>query len=136
MQEAVTVPAGMLVSDLVKLLREKRIGGVPVVDKYNVICGIVSVADVFKVMRIVRSLNTSSNWFANFGMGKKTIKVDEIYMREVITVLPETPVEEIIDIMLDKNVQAVPVMDARRKILYGVIGRHDVTYAALGNLEK
>ena len=136
MQEAVTVPATMLVADLVKILREKRIGGVPVVDKNHKVVGIVSVADVFKVMRIVRSLNnTSSSWFSNFAIGKKTIKVDEIYTREPITALPETPVEEIIEIMLEKGLQAIPVMDKDRKTLYGVVGRHDVTFAALGNID-
>ena len=131
-ETSVVVPLDMLVADLAKLLREMRISGVPVMDGKKKICGIVTVTDLFKVMKIARSFKMSRNWFSHFRFSNKILTIKEIYTRRLIAVLPETPIEEVAGLMLDKNIHTIPVMNQDRAILYGVIGRHDVTAAALG----
>ena len=72
---AILVPREMLITDLAHLLREKRIGGVPVIDENNKICGIVTVTDLFNVMNIVRKVGGKRNWFSNFMFSQKTMTV-------------------------------------------------------------
>jgi len=131
---AILVPREMLITDLAHLLREKRIGGVPVVDEENKICGIVTVTDLFNVMNIVRKVGGKRNWFSNFMFSQKTMTVKEIYTRKMYSVLQDTPIEVVVSLMLDKNIHTIPVMNDDQTILHGVIGRHDVTCAALGIL--
>lgn len=131
---AVVVPEDMLVTDLTRLLREKRIGGVPVMNKNKQIVGIVTVTDVFNAMKIVRRMHAKKTlWFSLFKLGKKTITVREIYTRKLISVIPDTPVERVVDLMLEKNIHTIPVMNDNQTELYGVVGRHDVTWAAFGD---
>lgn len=125
-------PLDMLITELATLLREKRIGGVPVVDENRKFCGIVTVTDLFNVMTIVRKVGGKRNWFSNFMYSKKTMTVKDIYTRKLISVMPETPIEIVIGLMLDKNIHTIPVMTDDQSLIFGVIGRHDVTCAALG----
>ena len=129
----VVVPEDMLVTDLTRLLREKRIGGVPVMNKDKKIVGIVTVTDLFNAMKILRRMNNNrSSWLDAFSAGKKSVNVREIYTRNVISVLPDTPVEKVIELMLEKNIHTIPVMNDNQTELYGVVGRHDVTWAVFG----
>jgi len=125
-------PLDMLITDLATRLREKRIGGVPVVNEQNKFCGVVTVTDLFNVMTIVRKVGGKNNWFSNFMFSKKTMTVKEIYTRKLISVLQDTSIEVVVGLMLDKNIHTIPVMNEDQTVLYGVIGRHDVTCAALG----
>lgn len=124
----------MLVTDLAVQLREKRIGGVPVIDENNRVCGIVTVTDLFNVMAIARRVGGKGNWFSAFMFSKKTMTVKEIYTRKIFSVLPDTPIEAVVSLMLDKEIHTIPVMNEDQSVLYGVIGRHDVTCAGLGIL--
>lgn len=127
-----SVSQDMLITDLATMLREKRIGGVPVVNDKGAVCGIVTVTDLFNVMSIVRKVGGKHNWFSNFMFSKKTMTVKEIYTRKLISVLPDSKIETVVGLMLDKNIHTIPVMNEDQTELYGVIGRHDVTCAALG----
>lgn len=134
-ENAFTAPLDMPVLELATLLREKRIGGVPVVNENGKFCGIVTVTDQFNVLSIVRKLSGKGSWFSNFMYSKKTMRVRDIYTRKLITVLPTTSIESVVSLMLDKEIHTIPVMNEDQTVLYGVIGRHDVTCAALGILK-
>ncbi|MDP3919915.1 MAG: CBS domain-containing protein [Candidatus Omnitrophota bacterium] len=132
-KSAIVVPLDMLITDLAKLLREKRIGGVPVMNEKEKICGVVTVTDLFRVMDIMRKVGKRrKNWFFNFMSSKKTMLVKDIYTRRLISVVPETSVEDVVNLMIDRKIHTIPVMNKEQTELYGVIGRHDVTAAALG----
>lgn len=52
-------------------------------------------------------------------------KVGEICSSEVVTCSPDTPVDEIASLMVDKRAHLIPVVDADRKVL-GVVARLDI----------
>ncbi|MCM8775482.1 MAG: CBS domain-containing protein [Candidatus Omnitrophica bacterium] len=134
---AIVVPDDMQVTDLVKILRDKRIGGVPVMNKDRKIIGIVTVTDVFNAMKIVRRMNRQkAAWLSLFTVGRKAILVKEIFSRKVISVLPDSPIEKVVELMMEKDIHTIPVMNEDQTILYGVVGRHDVTWAAFGDVVK
>ena len=132
-RSAVVVPEEMSVIELTRLLREKRIGGVPVMNKNKKIVGIVTVTDLFNAMKILRRMHQRKlQWLSFFSSGGQSISVKEIFTRKVISVLPDAPLEKVVELMLEKNIHTIPVMNENQTELYGVVGRHDVTWAVFG----
>ena len=121
------------ITDLVKLLREKRIGGLPVI-REGKMSGIVTVADVFKALQIAQNMHFGKLLHHSklFDVGKKMIRVKDIYQHKIISLLPESPIEKVLESMVTHDLHTLPVMDKNQTSVYGVIGRHDVTWAIFG----
>ena len=128
------VPEDMSIHDLTMTLREKRIGGLPVKNKKGDFCGIVTVYELFGAMEIARKMFFGKKeWYSQFRIGQRQISVKDIYKRDAISVLPQTPLEDLVEVMLRKNLHSLPVMDVTQKNLYGMIGRHDLTWIVFGD---
>ena len=129
-----TVSDDLDINELVKILREKRIGGLPVMNSKGKLSGVVSVYDTFKAMEIVRAMaHGKLVWYSKFNSGKEVIKVKDIYERTKVRVFLTTPLEEVVDAMLSNNLHTLPVFDEAKDIFCGVIGRHDLTWAVFGD---
>ncbi|MGH8012165.1 MAG: DUF190 domain-containing protein [Candidatus Binataceae bacterium] len=62
---------------------------------------------------------------APFNQGLPDVKVSEVMRREVATVHPSNPVTAVVDLLLNKNFTAVPVLDAAGKVV-GMISDNDL----------
>lgn len=51
--------------------------------------------------------------------------VEDLMTKEVITAKPETEVEEVVAVMLDKHLKSMPVVD-EEGVLIGSLGRRDI----------
>lgn len=129
----ITVSEELKITDLVKLLRENKIGGLPVFRNEKMI-GIVTVADVFKAFQIVQWMHLGKllQYAKLIDIGKKMIRVKDIYQRSTASFLPESPIEQVLECMVAHDLYTLPVMDEKKSVVYGVIGRHDVTWAIFG----
>lgn len=137
------VKANMAVRDdtpifeMTRILRNLRIAGLPVIDAKKKFIGIVTVADIFHAMETVRGMfRGKALWVSLFLSNRKLIRVKDIYYREFIHVLPETLAEDIVDIMLRRNLQAVPVTNKEQTELYGMVGRYELTWALFSPTEE
>jgi CBS domain-containing protein len=88
--------------------------GVPVVDDSGVVIGIVTAIDILKAIR-------GSN-------GNK--KLNTMVAKDIMTPNPsvvkkDTPIEDIIDIMIQKEIVLVPVVESNKKLI-GVVARLDI----------
>lgn len=130
----VAVSPKMPIPGLVKFLREQRIGGAPVFEDGKMI-GIVTVADVFVALQIVQRMHLGKlmRFSQLFDMGKKMITVKDIYRENPVSVQPETPIEKVLSTMVQEDLYTLPVMNADRTAVLGVIGRHDITWAIFGS---
>ena len=128
-----TVSEDLKITDLVRLLRENRVGGLPVFRSEKMI-GIVTVADVFKALQIVQGMYFGKllQYSKVFDVGKKMIRVKDIYQRSAVSLVPESPIEQVLEFMVVHDLYTLPVMDEKKSVVYGVIGRHDVTWAIFG----
>ena len=136
--EVVTVTPQTSVEDLAKILMEKRISGVPVVDDTGALVGIVTENDlirkekrlhiptVFRILDAVVYLEGVKQFDQDL---KRMVagKVGDICAQDVITVDEETTVTEIATIMSEKGVHLIPVVRDGR--LVGIIGKLDVVRA-------
>jgi len=134
-REIISVEPEMEVIELANLLWEKRISGVPVVDRSGKLLGVVTESDLIdqsknvhmpKVMTILDSMIFLENPNKLDQEIKKMTgtKVKDIYSEKIVTVNEDTPMSEIATIMADRSLHTLPVVKDDK--LIGVIGKADI----------
>jgi CBS-domain-containing membrane protein len=137
----ITVGVDTSVQELARLLAEHAISGAPVVDESGALLGVVTENDLIdqsKKLHIptVVTILDSVIYLENPDKMEKEMKkmagstVGDIFTRDVVTVNPETPVEEIATIMAEQRIHTLPVLKEGR--LVGVIGKRDIIKTLLG----
>lgn len=96
--------------DLAIKLLSGMYSGLPVVDDKGKVVGVVSEFDLLKAVRDGKAL--------------EQVKAEDIMSKNPICVSENTPVGEIIDLMMKHNIIRVPVV--RNENLVGVISRCDI----------
>ena len=85
--------------------------GLPVIDGNAKVIGIVTAVDILRALRQGKNLDS--------------LRAIDIMTRNPVVVKQDTEINEIIDIILQKAIILVPVVDADRKLI-GVVGRLDI----------
>jgi CBS domain-containing protein len=120
-KELVTVSPDMEIVKAAKILLEKGINGVPVVEAGKLV-GILCQSDLIAQQKKlpVPSLFTLLDGFIPLGSTKQFEKalhkiaattVSDAMTRDPVTVRPGTTIEEIATLMVDKNLHTLPVVD-------------------------
>lgn len=141
----VTVSPETTVEDLGRLFIEKGISGAPVLDAEKKLYGIVTENDLIKqnkrfhIPTLLRLFDAMIP-LERFGAVEAEIKrmsasrVSEICTKNVITVGPETSLQDIATIITEKGVHHLPVLSSGT--LIGIIGKIDVIKGVLGEADK
>lgn len=127
---AITVNENTTVIDLAHLLMRFKISGVPVINAFSNISGVVTATDLFhnmeNVITEIESIDSSLNHV--------DIPVSDIMTRDVFSVEEETTLFEIIKIMCSKRIHTLPVIKDGK--ILGIIGRRDVLNASYVTANK
>lgn len=108
--DPVTIKLGSKVSDALCMMKEYRIGGIPVVDEEMNLAGIVTNRD----LRFERNLDR---------------KIDEVMTREnLVTTTQSTNLEEAAEILQNHKIEKLPVVDKDGKLI-GLVTYKDITKA-------
>lgn len=99
----ITVTENQTKQQAARLLSQHRISGLPVVNDHNVVVGVVTEYDV---------------------ISKEGRTVGEIMTRGVISVTPDTDLEEVSHILVHERIKRLPVIDKGR--LLGIVSRADL----------
>jgi CBS domain-containing protein len=135
-KEVLTVKADTSVNDIAKLMGEHNISGVPVVDDQQRVIGIITEQDL-----IVRNTRLELPHFIQImdlgriplewpGHAQERMRhmlgaqATDVMTHKVITVSPETEIEDVAELMVKHGVNPVPVVEAER--LIGIISRADL----------
>lgn len=124
----ITITPQTSVSDALRMMREKKVRRLPVLDSKGQLVGIVSDSDLLYASP--SPATSLSVWEIHDLLYRLT--VDKVMVREVLTVTEDTPVEEAARIMADRKVGGLPVM--RGKELVGIITETDLFKAFLALL--
>jgi tRNA nucleotidyltransferase (CCA-adding enzyme) len=124
-----TIMQSKPVRDAERLMLRYGHSGLPVLDELGHLAGMVSLRDIEKARR----------------HGHEQIPVKGMMIRHVVTVGPDTPLDEVQDLMLAKDIGRIPVVEGANLLgivsrsdllehVYGgpVPGRHRTLYAAPG----
>ena len=118
--DPITITADTAVPTALRLMREKKIRRLPVVDRHGKLVGIVSDKDL---LHASPSQATSlAIWEITDLMSR--LKVEKIMTRDVISVTENTPLEEAALIMADRPFGSLLVL--RDKKLVGIITESDL----------
>ena len=116
----VTIPADTPITEALRTMRHAEVRRMPVLDEDGKLVGIVSEKDLLVASPSpVSSLTVSEVHYL-----LSHLLVSELMSRDVITVSPDTPVEEAARIMADYKIGGLPVMEGDR--LVGIITETDV----------
>jgi len=118
--QVVTTRPDATVSEVARLLKEKRIGAVLVTDSRAQLCGIISERD------LARGL-------AEHGAGLLKTKVEQLMTKDVVTCSPEDGVQQLMHKMTAGRFRHLPVIEDGD--LVGIISIGDVVKHRLEELE-
>lgn len=108
--DPVTIKIGSTVADALNMMKEYRIGGIPVVDGEMNLVGIVTNRD----LRFEKNLNR---------------RIDEVMTKEnIVTTTQSTNLEEAAEILQNHKIEKLPVIDKDGKLI-GLVTYKDITKA-------
>lgn len=138
--DVISVPPTMTIEAFARLLIENRISGAPVLDESGALKGIVTENDLISQNKRLHIPTIIRLFDAYIMLGKpdsieKELKkmtgstVEEICTKDVITITPDTSIEEIATIMAERKVHLLPVVADGK--LSGIVGKIDLIKAVL-----
>ena len=133
--DVITVKKETNLKDLAMLLYRNHINGVPVVDDDGLLIGIICESDLIRKDKKLHipTVVAIFDWVLYLESPKKIEKeiqrinattVEDLYIKEVVTIDEKMPVDEIATLMEEKKVYTIPVMDGDR--LVGIVGQADL----------
>lgn len=122
--------------EAIKLLAEKRISGLPVVDDAGKLIGTISETDLMwqetgitppayiMFLDSVIFLKNPAQYERDLhkALGQT---VGEVMSKDLITVVPDKPLRDAAQLMHDRKIQRLPVVDASGKVI-GILTRGDI----------
>ena len=132
--DVITVSPNTEIAKAAKIMTEKRINGIPVVDSGKLV-GILCQSDLIAQQKKfpIPSLFTFLDGYISLTSEKHLEKavqkmaaatVDQAMTPNPVTVSPSTPIEEIASLMVDRNFHTLPVLVKGK--LVGIVGKEDV----------
>lgn len=134
-KEVVTVKNGTNLRELAGIFENRRFGSLPVVDDAGNLTGIVTASDLIEQGRNLHIPTVISifDWVIPL-QGERSLErelqkmtaqtVGEICSSDVVTISPGDPVSTAADIMSDRKLHALPVVEGRK--LVGIVSRIDI----------
>ncbi|MCZ7404450.1 MAG: CBS domain-containing protein [Candidatus Methanoperedens sp.] len=120
MKDAISVSPGDRVAHARRIMLDNDIGRVPVVENSDIV-GIITERDVAKAMMNFRDLVPDNQQDGRI----RNIIVGDIMTRSVKSVRTNTPISEVVSLMLDENIGGVPVLNLKDELV-GVISRRAI----------
>ncbi len=114
-----TIGRNSTVLDALKLMAEKQVGALVVMDR-NRIVGIFSERDFARKVGVT-------------GSPPETIRVGAVMSENLITVNPNQSIQECMELMTEKHIRHLPVLEDNR--LVGLISIGDVVKDMIGELQ-
>ena len=121
---------GMPVRELEERLISHHVGGFPVLD-HGKLVGMVTRSDLVRVLDLEHTIDdliaeraeatgapadSSQSRGARIGARLEAMTVADVMVRDVVTVAPETPIEEVARTMVQAHVHRLPVVDGDRLV--------------------
>lgn len=130
------------VLEIVKLMLERRISAVPIVDDKDKLIGLVSEGDLMRRTEIGTERHRS--WWLSAFTGAVSlaedfvkshgVKASEIMTKEVLTAREDTPLWEIAETLEKKKIKRMPVL--RNGRIVGIVSRSNLLQALTAQRER
>ena len=138
----VTVTSDVRVEDIAKLLLDKGISAVPVVDSRGRLLGMVSEGDLMR--RRESGTERQRSWWLNLlaapnDRAREYVKghghtAEDVMTSDVVTVREDTPVGEIAEILEKRQIKRVPVV--RDEKVVGIVSRANLLHGLAAHKDQ
>jgi CBS domain-containing protein len=134
-RDIVTIAPGAAIRDAIRLMLERNVSGLPIVDAAGKLVGILTEGDLLRRSEIATERH---RWhWLEFLMGPARMAdeyvrthgrvVEELMTREVVTVGARTALADIVALMEHRRIKRVPVVEGG--VLVGIVSRADLLAA-------
>lgn len=120
-RDVITITPDTSLHEAHRLMTEKRIRRLPVVDQRGKVVGIVTLGDVRSAEPSAAS--TLSVWEMNKLLA--SLKISEIMTRDPLTISQEATISTVAEIMLEQKFSGLPVVDDQARLV-GIITESDI----------
>lgn len=130
------------VGDVLEIMVEKKISGLPITDDENHVIGFISDGDIMKYIgkQRPRSIGVYTYIFVLYDEKSFDQKIEElinlnvmrIATNKVVSVKEDSPIDEVANILGDKKIKKAPVV-ADGNLLVGIISRSEITRYIVGS---
>ncbi|MBB3258119.1 CBS-domain-containing membrane protein [Paraburkholderia bannensis] len=134
--EVISVPVSVSVFDVAELMAKHHISGLPVLGDDGKIAGMVSEGDLLHRVETGTG-KPQRSWFAEFlystrrlateYLKEHALKVSDVMTANVVSVLPQTPLADVADLLQRHRIKRVPVV-VDGKVL-GIVSRSNLVQA-------
>lgn len=142
-RQVITVKMDDSLEAVARLMTERRISGFPVVWPDGRIVGVISEGDLLRRFRSVQVPSFLSILGGLFPVGSlevlereireiAALKVSEVMSRPAITASPDWTVERAAGVMIEKQINRLPVTDAEGRVV-GIVTRADLVRQMAGS---
>ena len=130
------------VAEAIGLMLDNRVSGLPVIDEVGQLVGILTEGDLLRRGETGTERHRPRWLEILLGPGRLASeyvrthgrKVEDIMTRETVSVAPETPLDEIVEMMERHRIKRVPVLEGEK--LVGIVSRADFLRALARRLKE
>ncbi len=144
-RDVITIEENETIVKAINLMKRHKISGLPVVDKHGNLVGIVTDGDILRALDVPLSDSgivspppfdiieavikaKMEEWDVERALEAwKTGRVKDIMSKNVVYASPDTPVEELADLMLSRGINRIPIVEKGKVV--GIVTRLDLLKA-------
>jgi len=132
-QPVITIMEDTPLQEVAKIMLERRIGGLPVINQSGELTGMVTESDFTAKEKCVpfsmfRAPQLFGTWLGNDAeaiyASAMNIPVREIMSTSVVTVTGDDPIEKVLELVLKHDINRIPVIKDGKPV--GIVARHDL----------
>jgi CBS domain-containing protein len=141
-REILSVGPDTTVAEAIRTMLDNRISGLPVIDEAGRLAGVLTEGDLMR--RGETGTERQRPRWLEILMGPGRLageyvrthgrKIGEVMTRDVVSVTPDTPLREVVELMERHRIKRVPVLDG--DVLVGILSRADLLRALADALEE
>jgi predicted transcriptional regulator len=127
-----TVTPDTSLKEVGKMLKEKKISGVPVINDDGVLVGIVTLTDMLRILsriyewKQMEKEESQRDLSVMFEDEKSNAKVKDIMTKDIVTLSEDDTIDDIMKLMFENKIHTIPVTKDNK--LIGIIGKRDLIY--------
>lgn len=126
----ITVSPDTSLREAGKILKEKRISGIPVVERDGRLVGVITITDILKIIKEIyqwQQIEKSSTGLKISDLIETESlnkKVSDVMTKSVFTLEAGRDVNDLMRLVFTKNIHTIPITE--NGSLVGVVGKHDL----------
>jgi len=140
-REILSVRPNATIAEAIRTMLDNRISGLPVIDETGRLVGILTEGDLLRRGETGTERHRPRWLEILMGPGRlaeeyvrtHARRIAEVMTREPVTVTPDTPLKEIVELMERHRIKRVPVLDGDEPV--GILSRADLLRGLAGALE-